>query len=788
MRVFSLEDLHRLVATRCQLACLRAGLLCQQRRPGHPPASGMAKKHSLMKVLKSRHHRSTHCYRAMCLWCHVFLCVLSAVPSLEAKETPERYRDNEYFLRKLFDKYGHEGRMTFEGFEHLLENLGLAQIVIRDHSLADHRPDGQSFVDRHAHHDHSPAEGGHQHHDQHHHEKHPNLLDADEVKSANPHVPRLRRDLSSQEEAKAAESSNGTDTSTANQVGAKTTKVAEVTFEKCLTATEILHTVDTSAETHVINLTDFLYLCPAIVYQLDQRHCTLPQAHHHIHHHSEGEEESTVDFKVWMYAFLGVLGISLSGLLSVAIVPLMKKVFYQTLIQFLVGLAVGSLTGDALLHLLPHAMSGHHHEHSEEGGSHGEGGHGEQYVWHGLAALGGIYLFLIVERFLSIHSNHKHRKQSPRSTNSVQSNTTPKKMRHPSLEEQSKTVGEKLSHHQHKKQDSYGYVDPAGMEALERLTAAPTEEMELSPLGDGGYVDIMDLRESEMNHHRNHHHHHRHHGNHHHHHPGMDGADVPLQPEEKDLLVIVKNGGSGVPPTGAEGAKCPPSPPAQDEENHRHPLCHGSGDPSGGTDECHTETLVFRQTGEEHSFTLTVADHHHHHRHSHAHSHQVPQSIAAMAWMVIIGDGLHNFSDGLAIGAAFASGLSGGLSTTIAVFCHELPHELGDFAVLLKAGMSVRQAVFYNVVSSVLCLLGMAIGISLGNVHSASSWIFAGVGGMFLYIALVDMLPELSVNPTHGNKRAVHQLGIQLLGISLGVTTMFVIALYERDLQRLMSP
>lgn len=724
----------------------------------------------------------------MCLWCHVFLCVLSAVPSLEAKETPERFRDNEYFLRKLFDKYGHEGRMTFEGFEHLLENLGLAQIVIRDHSLADHRPDGLSsgFVDRHAHHDHSPpvvgeagAVKGH-----HYHEKHSHSHDGEKSELASPHDPRkgaqnvrVRRDLSGQEEAKAAESSNGTESSTANQVGAKTTKVAEVTFEKCLTATEILHTVDTSAETHVINLTDFLYLCPAIVYQLDQRHCSLPRADHHIHHHSEGEEEGTVDFKVWMYAFLGVLGISLSGLLSVAIVPLMKKVFYQTLIQFLVGLAVGSLTGDALLHLLPHAMSGHHHHHHSE-----EGGDGEQYVWHGLAALGGIYLFLIVERFLSIHSNHKHRKQSPRSTNSVQSNATPKKMRHPSLEEQSKAVGEKLSHHQHKKQDSYGFVDPAGMEALERLTAAPTEEMELSPLGDGGYVDIMDLHESEMNHHR----HHRHH-----HHPaaGVDSVEVPVQPEEKDLLVIVKNGGSNVPSTGGVGGgKCPPSPPAQGEENHRHPLCHGSGEPPSGTDECHTETLVYRQTGEEHSFTLTVADHHHHHRHSHAHSHQVPQSIAAMAWMVIIGDGLHNFSDGLAIGAAFASGLSGGLSTTIAVFCHELPHELGDFAVLLKAGMSVRQAVFYNVVSSVLCLLGMAIGISLGNVHSASSWIFAGVGGMFLYIALVDMLPELSVNPSHGNKRAVHQLGIQLLGVSLGVSTMFVIALYERDLQRLMSP
>ena len=64
------------------------------------------------------------------------------------------------------------------------------------------------------------------------------------------------------------------------------------------------------------------------------------------------------------------------------------------------------------------------------------------------------------------------------------------------------------------------------------------------------------------------------------------------------------------------------------------------------------------------------------HGHSHAGG-EVPESVAAVAWMVIMGDGLHNFSDGLAIGAAFANGLAGGFSTSIAVFCHELPHELG---------------------------------------------------------------------------------------------------------------
>ncbi|XP_037278343.2 zinc transporter foi isoform X1 [Rhipicephalus microplus] len=751
MRVFSLEDLHQLVANQCQQACLLAGL-CQQRRPGHAPASGLAKKQRLIKVLKSRHHRSTHCYRAMCFWCHIFLCVLSAVPSLEAKETPERFRDHEYFLRKLFDKYGHDGKMTFEGFEHLLENLGLAHITIRDHDLSAHRPQGANvgFVNHHAHHVHVDGVGAtavvDDHHDHHDHRDGRDSSDHMHASEGDRHA-RVQRDLSSQDHTEAVDSSNRTEAPSVPKVSA-TTRTAEVSFEKCLTATEILHTVDTSPEASVINLKDFQQLCPALVYQLDEKHCSEPQLNRHIHHHSDGEEETTVDFKVWMYAFLGVLGISVTGLLSVAIVPLMQKVFYQTLIQFLVGLAVGSLTGDALLHLLPHAMSGHHHDHAEEGGD------GENYVWHGLAALGGIYLFLIVERFLSIHSNHKHRKHSPRSNNSIQSNPTPKRLQRSSLDDPSKVVGEKLSQH---KQGSYGYVDPSGMEALERLTAVPAEELELSPLGEG-YMEIMDIRDSEL----------------------RPKAGMEAQPE-KDLLVIVKNGGSKLP----TNPRCPPSPLPQDEENnHRHPICHGSGDQR--TEQCHTETLVYRQTGEEHTFMLTVADHHHH-RHSHAHSHEVPSSIAAMAWMVIIGDGLHNFSDGLAIGAAFASGLSGGLSTTIAVFCHELPHELGDFAVLLKAGMSVKQAVFYNIVSSVLCLLGMAIGISLGNVHSASSWIFAGVGGMFLYIALVDMLPELSVNPNHGNARAVHQLGIQLLGISLGVTTMFVIALYERDLQRLMS-
>lgn len=80
-------------------------------------------------------------------------------------------------------------------------------------------------------------------------------------------------------------------------------------------------------------------------------------------------------------------------------------------------------------------------------------------------------------------------------------------------------------------------------------------------------------------------------------------------------------------------------------------------------------------------FTVIIHEHehrHHGHTHTHGHIHQPPGSAAAVAGMVIVGDGLHNFTDGMAIGAAFAAGLASGLSTSVAVFCHELPHEIGE--------------------------------------------------------------------------------------------------------------
>ena len=91
-------------------------------------------------------------------------------------------------------------------------------------------------------------------------------------------------------------------------------------------------------------------------------------------------------------------------------------------------------------------------------------------------------------------------------------------------------------------------------------------------------------------------------------------------------------------------------------------------------------------------------------------SHNSGNKIATVAWMIIFGDGIHNFIDGLSIGAAFSESILTGMSVSLAVLCEEFPHELGDFAVLLNSGMTVRQAMMYNFLSACTCYLGLVIG------------------------------------------------------------------------------
>uniref|UniRef100_A0A673LTM4 Zinc transporter ZIP4/12 EF-hand domain-containing protein n=1 Tax=Sinocyclocheilus rhinocerous TaxID=307959 RepID=A0A673LTM4_9TELE len=117
-----------------------------------------------------------------------------------------------------------------------------------------------------------------------------------------------------------------------------------------------------------------------------------------------------------------------------------------------------------------------------------------------------------------------------------------------------------------------------------------------------------------------------------------------------------------------------------------------------------------------------------------------------LPYMITIGDGIHNFADSLAIGAAFSILWRSGLATSLAVLCHELPHELGDFAILLHCGLSVKRALLLHVASSLTSFIGLYIALSVSTETVAKEWISAVTAGLFLYVGLADMLIFLLQN------------------------------------------
>lgn len=140
--------------------------------------------------------------------------------------------------------------------------------------------------------------------------------------------------------------------------------------------------------------------------------------------------------------------------------------------------------------------------------------------------------------------------------------------------------------------------------------------------------------------------------------------------------------------------------------------------------------------------------------------------IEAYSYLNLVGDAVHNFIDGAVIGGAFLVNPTLGWATTLAVFLHEVPQELGDFAILLHGGLPAARALAYNLLSQMTCILGGILTFFLGEaVSGIEPFLLSFAAGGFLYIALVDLLPEM--RHSTGWKSAVTEVTLILGGIVL---------------------
>ncbi len=138
----------------------------------------------------------------------------------------------------------------------------------------------------------------------------------------------------------------------------------------------------------------------------------------------------------------------------------------------------------------------------------------------------------------------------------------------------------------------------------------------------------------------------------------------------------------------------------------------------------------------------------------------------------LIGDAVHNFIDGLIIAAGYMVDVNVGLATTIAVLSHEIPQEIGDFGVLIHAGMSKGKALLFNFMSALTSVLGAIVGLLLGAASTSFAVIILPfAAGGFLYIAGSDLIPEL--HKEYGMGKAM----VHLFALVLGIMLMLVVRL-----------
>jgi len=168
-------------------------------------------------------------------------------------------------------------------------------------------------------------------------------------------------------------------------------------------------------------------------------------------------------------------------------------------------------------------------------------------------------------------------------------------------------------------------------------------------------------------------------------------------------------------------------------------------------------------------FILEKFLHWHHHEDDTEKNH-----IHPVGKLLLFTDGFHNFIDGIIIGVSFLISIPIGIATTLAVVLHEIPQEIGDFAVLIHSGYDKKRALWLNFVSALAAIVGLVVALIFGNIAETFSLLILPIGaGGFIYIALTDLIPELQ--KTKELKYSI----LQITSVITGILIMLALVLLE---------
>lgn len=167
---------------------------------------------------------------------------------------------------------------------------------------------------------------------------------------------------------------------------------------------------------------------------------------------------------------------------------------------------------------------------------------------------------------------------------------------------------------------------------------------------------------------------------------------------------------------------------------------------------------------------FAILRHSHHYEgdgHDHEHGHDAHEAGKA-GWMILVGDGLHNFTDGILIAAAFLADPKLGVITALAIIAHEIPQEIGDFIVLLNAGFTKARAYVYNLICSLMAVVGGLVGYyALGSGMHLIPYVLVLASSGFIYIAVSDLMPQMQRRATL--RESVPQFVLIAVGVAIVV-------------------